>query len=224
MITLPATTATDVRHCVLIDITVNTTTYTISNAYGPITYAATTYTGLGHLIGMAEIQDDLRATTGQLQLSLSGIPKATGEQGLGTWTSYVSLILNQRLKGSRVRIYRAFFNEQRQILESSVSLRFSGYVSNYSLADSTDLDSRLESYTCVLNLTNVLGILERRIAGRRTNPTDQKFWFPGDTGMDRVILISNTAFDFGKPYTGGGIPGGSGSDPLITSGGSVEAG
>jgi hypothetical protein len=29
--------------------------------------------------------------------------------------------------------------------------------------------------------------------------------------MDRVPIISNTAFDFGKPYTGGGTGGGSGS-------------
>jgi hypothetical protein len=160
---------------------------------------------------MNEIQDDLRATTGQLQLSLSGIPTTGSEQGLGTWTSYVSLILNSKLKGSRVKIYRAFFNTDNQVLEDSVSLRFSGYTSNYSLSDSGDSLARTESYTCVLNLTNVLGILERRISGRRTNETDQKFFYPGDTSMDRVVLISNTAFDFGKPYTGSQISGGAGS-------------
>lgn len=211
MITIPATTATSIRHCVLIDLTVNTATYTIANSYGPITYAGTTYVGLGHFIGMNEIQDDLRATTAQLQLSLSGIPKDSGEAGLGTWSSYVSLILNSKLKGSRVRVYRAFFNDDYQILTDSVSLRFSGYVSNYSLSDTTDTTEFNDAYTCVLNLTNVLGILERRIAGRRTNSTDQKFLYPTDTGMDRVVLIANTAFDFGKPYTGGGLPGGAGS-------------
>jgi hypothetical protein len=227
VITLPATTATSVRHGVLIDITVNTTTYTIANTFGPITYSGTTYVGLGNFLGMNEIQDDLRATTAQLQLSLSGIPKTVGEAGLGTWTSYVSLILNSRLKGSRVRIFRAFFSDNYEVLTDSVSLRFSGYVSNYTISDSTDIQSRSDTYTCVLALTNVLGIIERRIAGRRTNATDQKTLYPGDTGMDRVVLISNTAFDFGKPYTGGGIPGGAGSGGLnqpSTSNYTTEAG
>ena len=63
----------------------------------------------------------------------------------------------------------------------------------------------------VIQCASVNAILERRIAGRRTNSTDQKFFYPTDIGMDRVAVISNTAFDFGKPYTGGGTGGGSGS-------------
>ena len=214
MNTIPATTSSTIIHAIIMDLTINGTVYTIANSAGPITYNGTTYLGLGHLLGMNEIQDDLKATTAQLQVSLSGIPKDPGEQGLGAYSSYVSLILNTPLKGSRIRIYRVFFNTQtRQLLEDSVSLRFSGYVSNYTITDSSDIDSRTETYTCVLNLTNILGIIERRIVGRRTNTTDQRYFYPTDTGMDRVNVISNTAFDFGKPYSGSGTGGGAGSNP-----------
>jgi hypothetical protein len=65
--------------------------------------------------------------------------------------------------------------------------------------------------TVIIQCSNVNSIIERRIAGRRTNSTDQNFFYPGDTGMDRVLAISNTAFDFGKPYTGPETGGGSGS-------------
>lgn len=211
-ITIPAVQQSSVVHCVLVKLTVNTSTYTISNAYGPITYSGTTYQGLGHFLGFAEIQDDLRMTNSTLQMSLSGIPKDPGEQGLGTWTSYVSMILDQNIKGSRVEIYRAFFDPTTKILDTnSVSLRYSGYISNYTITDSTDVNSRFDNYTCVVNLSSVHAILERKISGQRTNSTDRKSLYPTDTGMDRVIAISNTAFDFGKPYAGGGTGGGSGS-------------
>jgi len=204
MITIPATTSTNVKHCVLVKMTINTGTYTIANTYGPITVGGTTYTGLGHLLGFAEIQDDLRATNNQLQMSLSGIPKDAGEAGLGTYTSYVSLILNTQLKGSRVEIYRVFFNDDLSIDSNNVSLRFDGYISNYTITDASDIESRTETYTCVVNMSSVHAILERKISGRRTNSTDQKALYPGDTGMDRVTAISNKGFDFGKALGSGG--------------------
>jgi hypothetical protein len=59
---IPAVTATSIKHCLLIDIVVNTTTYYISNAYSPITYNGNTYSQLGHFMSMSEIQDDLKIT------------------------------------------------------------------------------------------------------------------------------------------------------------------
>ena len=212
MIVIPATTATNVVHGVLIKLTVNTSTYTIANTYNPVVYDGTTYLGLGHYLGMNEIQDDLRATNNTLQLSLSGIPKDPGEAGLGDYSSFVSLILGSNIKGSRVQIYRAFFDASTgALLNSSVSLRFSGYVSNYTITDSTDVNTRSDSYTCVLQMSSVHAILERKITGRRTNSTDQKQLYPTDTGMDRVVAISRTSFDFGKPYSSSGTGGGSSS-------------
>jgi hypothetical protein len=41
--------------------------------------------------------------------------------------------------------------------------------------------------------------LEKKYTGRRTNETDQQFWYPGDTGMYRVKSLADTQFDFGKP-------------------------
>jgi len=214
MITLPATTETSVKHCVLIKMTVNTGTYTIANTYGPITVGGTTYLGLGHFLGFAEIQDDLQATNNSLQMSVSGIPKDPGEAGLGTYSSYVSLILNTPLKGSRVEIYRAFIDPDFTINPDNVSLRYDGYVSNFTISDNQDLQSRTESYTCLLTLSSIHAILERQIAGRRTNPTDQKALYAGDTSFDRVPGLVNTQFDFGKPVSSaGGTGGGQGSGP-----------
>lgn len=209
MLTLPLTTSTQITHAVLIKLSVNTSTYTIANSYGPLTYQGTTYLGLGHFLSMAEIQDELQPTTSQLQITLSGVPKDVGEQGLGIYNSYIALVLDQKIKGSKVEIYRALFDPNTgEISSGSTSLRFSGYISNFTISDSTDIESKTDSYTISVACSSILGILDRKITGRRTNGTDQKALYPTDVSMDRVVAISNTAFDFGKPYSGSGTGGG----------------
>jgi hypothetical protein len=142
------------------------------------------------------------------------VPKDVGEQGLGLYNSYVSLILDQKIKGSKVEIYRALFNPQTgEIDTNSTSLRFSGYIANFTISDVTDIQTKTDGYTITVTCSSVLAILERKVTGRRTNGTDQKALYPTDTGMDRVVAISNTAFDFGRPFTrgtGGGYDGGGG--------------
>lgn len=208
---IPAVNQNRVRHGVLIKLTVNSVDYFIANTYGPITYQGDTYLGLGHFLGLDQIQDDLKPTNNQLQISLSGIPKEPVESGLGSYSSYVALILNQKIKGSSVKIYRAFFDlTTNELLAQSTSLRFSGYISNFSITDGIDQQERLNTKTVVISCSSTNSIFERRISGRRTNATDQRSLYPEDTGMDRVAAISNTTFDFGKPYSGG-TGGGSGS-------------
>ena len=211
MLTLPLTTATSVTHAVLIKLQVNTSTYTIANTFGPLVWDGTTYLGLGNFLALNEIQDELQITNNAIQLTLSGIPKEVGEQGLGIYNSYVALVLDQKIKGSKVEIWRAFFDPITGNIDSaSTSLRFSGYISNFTITDATDIESKTDSYTISVACSSILGILERKITGRRTNGTDQRALYPTDTSMDRVVAISNTTFDFGKPYTGGGTGGGYG--------------
>jgi len=108
-----------------------------------------------------------------------------------------------------VEIWRALFNPQTGEIDSaSTSLRFKGYISNFTISDATDIENRSDGYTISVTCSSILGILERKVTGRRTNGTDQKALYPTDTSMDRVVAISNTAFDFGRPYTGGGTGGG----------------
>ena len=223
-ITIPAVAATEVRHGILIKLTINGTDYFIANTYGPVTYMGDSYIGLGHFLGMDQIQDDLKATNNGLQISLSGIPKAAGEAGLGSYSSYVALILEQKIKGSMIKIYRAFFDTTtNELLTASVSLRFSGYISNFSITDGIDLEAKDNTKTVVITCSNVNSVLERLVTGRRTNQADHRALYPNDDSMDRVSIIANTAFDFGKPYTGGGTGGGSGSGG-ISSGDITQAG
>ena len=156
MLNLPLTTSTQITHAVLIKLSVNTSTYTISNAYGPLTWDGTSYIGLGHFINMAEIQDELQPSNNQLQISLSGVPKDVGEAGLGVYNSYVALVLDQKIKGSKVEIWRALFDPTTGAIDSaSTSLRFSGYISNFTISDSGDLESKTDSYTIAVTCSSI---------------------------------------------------------------------
>jgi hypothetical protein len=199
---IPALESTSLLHGLLIKLTVNSNQYFIANTFRPITWNGNTYAALGHFIGMNELQDDLRATNNSIQISLSGIPKDPGEAGLPGYNSFVDLILQTDIKGSRVQIYRAFFDPvTHEFLNAQTSLRFSGYISNYTLTDSIDAQAHIDTNTLVIQCSSINAILEKTITGRRTNSADQKNLYPTDTGMDRVVAISRTSFDFGKPYT-----------------------
>lgn len=191
---IPALNSTALKHCMLIDLEINDTTYRISNAYNPITYNGEIYTQLGHLLNMTEIQDELRPSNNQISLNLTGLPPDDGEP------NYMSIALNSNLKGSRVRIYRAFFNNLGQYDPAAVYLRFSGYVNNFSLSDNWDQDSRTTANSIAIQCSSIHAIMEKTYTGRRTNENDQIKWFPGDRGMYRVKSLADTQFDFGKPY------------------------
>jgi len=193
---IPALELSSIKHCLLIDITVNDTVYRISNAYSPIVYNGNTYTQLGHFMGMSEIQDDLRITNNQIGIQLSGIPPDDGSP------NYMSVVLNSNIKGSRVQIYRAFFDVvSGNYVATQVYLRFSGYISNYSLSENWDQESKLVSNTIGIQCSSIHAIMEKKYTGRRTNDADQQFWYPGDTGMYRVKTLADSQFDFGKPYS-----------------------
>jgi hypothetical protein len=48
-----------------------------------------------------------------------------------------------------------------------------------------------------LTCTNVVELLNNKVAGRRTNPIDQKSFYPTDISFDRVFALANSNFNFG---------------------------
>jgi hypothetical protein len=180
---------TSIQQCLLVDIELNsTTTYYVSNNYQNITYNGNDYTQLGYFLQMSELQDDIKPTNNQIQIAMAGVPS-------NVVPDFPNIALNSTIKGSKIKIYRAFFNNNVLV---DAYLRFSGYVSNYSLNETWEDDTRLTSFSISLQCSNLLALLERQYSGRRTNEKDQKLWYPTDTGMDRVKVLADSSFDFGK--------------------------
>jgi hypothetical protein len=161
----------------------------ISDYKTPVAFGGNTYTNIGNLMSVSGITSEFRASPSELSISLSGIP-----------TGSVSTILNEEIKGSRIEIYRGFFDAQTNTLltipgSSNPVLKFKGIVTNYDITDDVDVVALTATTTIALTCNSIVEILSNKVAGRRTNPVD----FPNESSMTRVQALVNSNFQFGAP-------------------------
>jgi uncharacterized membrane protein YgcG len=199
--TITPVTLPNIKHAMLIDLQLDSNVYYISNAWKTITYGGNDYTELGAFLGVSEFQEDIKTTNGDIQISLSGIP-SEGD--------YVSEVLNTKIKGGEVTIYRAFVNDDYSIDSGNVYQRFKGIITNFNISEDVDVIEGKNTNTVSVSCASINTILENKIAGQRTAPTDRTKFYPGDTTFYRIPELQNVAFDFGREYTGGSGYGGGG--------------
>lgn len=162
---------------------------TFSDFHIPYTINSESYTGLGSLLSISNTINELRASSQDVTISISGIPDTN-----------ISVILNNRIKGSKVLIYRALFDvETGQLLSiaGNPAQKFQGIISNYDISDEIDQGSKTGTIVLTLNATNIVELLTDKIAGRRTNPIDMKLFYPTDVSFDRVPSLENSNYNFG---------------------------
>jgi len=193
-----------IEHGVLIDLTLDDTTYYVSNCYKSVVYdngtGNHTYEALAGFLTVSEIQNNISNANDEIQVSLSAIPP-----------TYIAATLDTQIKGGEINIYRAFFDyTTQQVITDAVYRRFTGIISNYSVQeDINTLGQTPEvNHTITIIASSIMGVLENRVSGRRTNQEDyQIVWAElgnssTDPSMNRVEALFNSSFDFGKPYNG----------------------
>jgi hypothetical protein len=191
-----------IEHGVLIDLTLDGTTYYISNCYKSIDYdsgaGTNTYEALAGFLTVSEIQSNISNANDEIQVSLSAIPP-----------NYIAATLGQPIKGGEVNIYRAFFDYTTQeVITGEIYKRFTGIISNFSVQEDLDVVNAEPSvnHTITIIASSIMGVLENKISGRRTNKQDyQIVWSElgnssSDPSMNRVEVLFNSSFDFGKKY------------------------
>lgn len=206
---IPAVTDTNtVNHGVFIDLTIGSTTYYISNVYREIAIGLNTYTPQGAFLTVSDVREDLKTTTGDITISLSGIPNTP---------DYMSLIFSEQIKGGSVVIRRGFFDtDTLEPLAGEVYERYRGVITNFAVDENTDVMNGEQTNTISLSCASINTVLKNRISGQRTNGTDRKRYFPGDVSFDRVETLMNANFDFGKEFKGGkGVTGSVSQDSAI---------
>jgi len=164
---------------------------TFSDYHKSLTFGGTTYSGLGQLLSMSNTTNNLRATSEELTMSISGISPLN-----------INDILNNKIKGSSLKVYRAFFNpitgELLNIVGNPAG-KFQGVVNNFDISDDLEMGSDTGTITLTMTATSVVDMLTKKVSGRRTNPIDQKTFYPNDQSMDRVPSLAKSNFNFGYP-------------------------
>jgi hypothetical protein len=161
----------------------NSNVYTFSSSYQSETIDGQIYTPLGGLLAVGIQQRDIRVTSADTSISLSGIDG-----------NNMSIVLGSLIRGSKLEITRGFYDNNYTL--TSDAKRFTGIVTNYNISE--ERQDQDDNFTITLNASSFKSVLENRIAGRKTNSESWKEYNPTDTSMDRVPSLSDRAFDFGQ--------------------------
>lgn len=162
--------------------------HTFSSAYQYETINGQVYDPLGGLMAVGHQQRDMRVTSADTSISLSGIDG-----------NNISTVLDTKIRGSKVEIIRGFYDNNYNL--TSTAQRFTGIVTGYTIIE--DREASDDNFTVNLNASSYKSVLENRIAGRKTNPVSWKEFSPNDTSMDQIYSLADQWLDFGgKPTTG----------------------
>ena len=217
---IPAVQGTNIAPVTLIDLDLNGNVYYLSDAYKPFTVDTNTYTELGAFLSISNLDDNIRTTNGDVQISLSGIPSSS----TGSEVNYLNIIMTEPVKGGNVTVRRAFYDTSTWALQANVYTRFKGVITNFNIADAFNFISKENDYSVTVSVASINGVLESQISGQYTDPSSRHRFFPDDDSFNRIPNLYQTPFDFGKEYSGGTGYGGGGSgsggcfvkDTLIT--------
>lgn len=146
------------------------------------------YTALGNLLTVSTSSNELRPSGNSITISLSGIPNNS-----------IAEIVNSKIKSSPVIIYRGFFDVSTGNLIGDLQGRFRGFINNYSLNEEYSIGDRSSTNTLSLECASTISLLEKKYAGRQTNPESMKAYYDTDVSFDRVPTLENTTFNFGAP-------------------------
>jgi hypothetical protein len=193
MTDIAALSGPQIRHAEFVKLTVGTaaTVYTFCNAAAPITVGGITFNNLGALLNVGDVQRDMRSTSDDMTIALTGIDPAN-----------VGIILSNDIKGSIVEVWRGFFDANNQIITTPTTQffkRYQGIINSVSITEDFNSELRTRIATCSIACSSMRRILENRLGGVKTNQSSWQFLYPGDASMNRVATIANTYFDFGKP-------------------------
>ena len=193
MTTINAVTGSQINHAEFVKLTVGNaaTVYTFCNAAAPITVGGIIFSNLGALLSVGDVQRDIKATSDDMTIALTGIDPTN-----------VGIILGNDIKGSLVEVWRGFFDSNNQIITTPTTQffkRYQGIINSVSITEDFNSEARTRIATCSISCSSMRRVLENRLSGVKTNQNNWQFISPADTSMNRVSEISNTFFDFGSP-------------------------
>lgn len=193
---MAALTAPSIRYAEFVKLTMPDEVHTFCNAASPITVGGTTYAGMGSFLGISEIQRDIKASSFDLRVMLTGID-----------SNNIAIILDSDLKGSTIEIWRGFLDSNNQII-TSPSLqffkRYQGIINNFAINEDFNEQLRTRIATVVALCSSMRLVLQNRVSGMKTNQIPWQIFYPNDISMSRVATIAALYFDFGKPPISGG--------------------
>ena len=149
------------------------------------------FDALGELVKVGDVQRDIKSTANETSITLVGID-----------TAQLGWVLSNKIKGSLIEMWHGFFDENNVLITTGgtggLYKFFTGYVNSFNITEQWYEDARM--YYGVINVTasSIQIILQNGTSGRYTNNNSWQFFNASDTSMNRVSVIQNVNYFFGK--------------------------
>jgi hypothetical protein len=184
----------NIRFADFIRITTPTATYRFTTAPNNITVSAvdaTAFDAVGILIKVGEAQRDIKSTSNETSVTMTGID-----------TAMLGWVLGQNVKGSQIEMWHGFFDTNGALITTGGSgglyQFFNGFINSFSISEQWMEEVRMYVGTISVSASSIQLILQNRQAGRYTNNNSWQFYNSGDTSMNRVSFIETINYQFGK--------------------------
>jgi len=151
------------------------------------------YSPAGVLMSVSESVNELRASSVETAVGLTGIPIA-----------YAQGVQAVRIKGSRIEIRRVFtdpLTDNPLAISGNPIFMFQGVVTNYGFSETYNEWSDESSLIINLSCSSLVDMLNTKITGRRTNQESMNLFYPSDSSFNRITNLIGRPFDFGAPVT-----------------------
>jgi len=191
---VPIENTNNIRYADFIRIITPSATYLFSTAPVAITVPevdSRSFDALGVLCGIGKIQRDIKSTANQTTVTIVGLD-----------TALLGAVLNLDFKGSKITMWKGFFDTNNQLITTGgtggLYQYFFGFINAYNINEQWMEEARMVVGTITLSAANIQMILQNKIGGRFTNDPSWQFYYPSDTSMNRVATISTLTYPFGK--------------------------
>jgi hypothetical protein len=177
------------------------------------------FTALGQLVKVGDATRDIKSTSNETTVTLTGIEPAM-----------LALVLGTEIKGAQIEMWHGFFNANGELISSQLPVVwqnnsnlnvnwqnlasenvnwtsitsgtlykfFNGFINSFSISEQWFEEIRGYVGTITVNASSIQLILQNRISGRYTNNNSWQFYSPNDTSMNRVSFIETINYAFGR--------------------------
>jgi hypothetical protein len=190
----PVVGTNNIRYAEFVRLTTATQTILFSTAASAITVPAVDsnpFTALGQLVSISEATRDIKSTANETVFTLVGIEP-----------TMLGLVLSENIKGSQIEAWHGFFDTDGALITTGgtggLYQFFNGYVTSYAISEQWMEEQRSYVGTIAVSASSIQLILQNRTAGRYTNNSSWTFFNSSDTSMNRVAVITNINYYFGK--------------------------
>jgi hypothetical protein len=150
-----------------------------------------TFNGLSVLVQIGDVQRDIKSTANETSVTLVGID-----------TALLGWVLGQNIKGSKIEMWHGFFDTNGALIttggDNGFYKFFTGYINSFTISEQWMEEIRMFVGAVNVSASSIQIILQNRTAGRYTNDNAWQFFNAGDTSMNRVNVIQNVSYFFGK--------------------------